>query len=716
MESIVFTDLTVIADEAYRGNEQIISLSVPANIKKIGCGAFENCAGLERMTIENGVACICKDAFAGCGALTEIVLPDSVRGIHAGAFRNCVSLEQVVLPQGIRSIDAECFAGCAKLRKIEIPADVAVIGDGAFRNCDSLDRVIFLGEKTAVYQTTFEGCLHLSAKSALELAKRLIKPLKFDIKPNAKGIGGRLSPFAARPFVFDGIPCGSIESVLQSFRFPDPQEQAEVCAMTDDRAARNQPSEYEWRDTATLWWRGIPYQRNSTDYQALLDRLFQSVYEQDPVFRRDVGFLHNAQYLIKSYTIDPAAAPVTSKEIRVRLMALCESCGESPLHTEYDPSDYAEWHVAAELDDESVVLPTPPEEGESRVVVLGGSFNPPTLAHLRLMLAAKEAVKAEAGVFVPSNDAYVKNKMRKNGQETDVFPEDLRLAMLRAMCGGHPGLSADNCEFGKDSDWRTYETMCELQKRHPASTLYFIMGSDKLHILPYWRHKQLFLSRFRILTVAREGEDPERLIRENNFLNRNRHAFSFMEAPEGLDGISSSAVREAVRSGSETAADMLHPVVLELLRQHNAADAPIRCFDGEYSFLSNFYEAPVAYGGLTYPTSESAYQAQKTLSDEERVKFTSIPPGKAKRFGNKVTLRPDWNEVKLGLMEEIVRAKFTQNPDIAERLLTTGDREIVEGTVWHDVYWGIDLATGQGENHLGKILMQIRWELKKGSI
>ena len=165
--------------------------------------------------------------------------------------------------------------------------------------------------------------------------------------------------------MFDGIPCGSIESVLQSFRFPDPQEQAEVCAMTDDRAARNQPSEYEWRDTATLWWRGIPYQRNSTDYQALLDRLFQSVYEQDPVFRRDVGFLHNAQYLIKSYTIDPAAAPVTSKEIRVRLMALCESCGESPLHTEYDPSDYAEWHVAAELDDESVVLPAPPEEGET---------------------------------------------------------------------------------------------------------------------------------------------------------------------------------------------------------------------------------------------------------------------------------------------------------------------------------------------------------------
>ncbi len=369
----------------------------------------------------------------------------------------------------------------------------------------------------------------------------------------------------------------------------------------------------------------------------------------------------------------------------------------------------------APVAESETVLPLPPAEGERRIVVLGGSFNPPTLAHLRLLQAAKEAVNAEAGLFVPSNDAYVRNKMKKAGQEDAVLPEQLRLAMLRAMCGGRSGLKADDCEFGKAADWRTFETMCDIQARCPAATLYFVMGADKLHILPYWRNKQRFLAQFRILVVSREGEDPERLIRENEFLSRNRDAFSFMTAPEGLDGISSSAVREGIKNGRDAVAGMLHPVVSELLWQHNAPDAPIRCFDGEFSFLSNFYEAPVTYGGLTYPTGESAYQAQKTLSEEEREKFTTVPPGKAKRLGNKVTLRQDWDEVKLGLMEEIVRAKFSQHPDLAERLLATQDREIVEGTVWHDIYWGIDLTTGQGENHLGKILMQIRGELKNGS-
>lgn len=142
----------------------------------------------------------------------------------------------------------------------------------------------------------------------------------------------------------------------------------------------------------------------------------------------------------------------------------------------------------------------------------------------------------------------------------------------------------------------------------------------------------------------------------------------------------------------------------------------VGCFDGDYRFLSNFFEIPVLYGGLTYPSAEAAFQAQKTLSDEEKEAFTLLSPVKAKRAGSRVALRPDWEEVKLELMEEIVRAKFVQNPNLASRLLATGDRELIEGNAWHDVYWGIDLTTGQGENHLGKILMQIRRELKNGSI
>ena len=134
--------------------------------------------------------------------------------------------------------------------------------------------------------------------------------------------------------------------------------------------------------------------------------------------------------------------------------------------------------------------------------------------------------------------------------------------------------------------------------------------------------------------------------------------------------------------------------------------------DPPYEFLTNFYEIPVTWEGLTYPSNEAAFQAAKVLSDEDRLPFTLLPPAKAKRRGRQVTLRSDWEQVKTRVMTEIVRAKFTQHPELAARLLATGDALLIEGTTWGDTCWGIDLTTGEGENRLGQILMQIRAELR----
>lgn len=67
--------------------------------------------------------------------------------------------------------------------------------------------------------------------------------------------------------------------------------------------------------------------------------------------------------------------------------------------------------------------------------------------------------------------------------------------------------------------------------------------------------------------------------------------------------------------------------------------------------------------------------------------------------------------MKLGVMEEIIRAKFVQNPDLRQKLVDTGDLELMEGNYWHDTFWGVDCKSGKGKNHLGIILMQIRTEL-----
>lgn len=136
----------------------------------------------------------------------------------------------------------------------------------------------------------------------------------------------------------------------------------------------------------------------------------------------------------------------------------------------------------------------------------------------------------------------------------------------------------------------------------------------------------------------------------------------------------------------------------------------IDSFRGEYFFLSNFCEVPVMYDGITYLNNEAAFQAQKTLNREQRLDFAMLNPSQAKKKGRSVSLRPDWEEIKINVMYEICKAKFTQNENLKRSLLNTGNAELIEGNNWGDKIWG--QVNGIGENNLGKILMKIREELK----
>lgn len=132
----------------------------------------------------------------------------------------------------------------------------------------------------------------------------------------------------------------------------------------------------------------------------------------------------------------------------------------------------------------------------------------------------------------------------------------------------------------------------------------------------------------------------------------------------------------------------------------------IDTFRGIYYFLSNFYEAPVEYKGLTYCNSEAAYQAQKAENELIRYDFTILPAGKAKRLGRAIAVRSDWDDIKEQEMFDIVLAKFTQNKELQDALVATGDAILEESNTWGDKFWGT--VNGVGENHLGKILMDVR--------
>ena len=136
----------------------------------------------------------------------------------------------------------------------------------------------------------------------------------------------------------------------------------------------------------------------------------------------------------------------------------------------------------------------------------------------------------------------------------------------------------------------------------------------------------------------------------------------------------------------------------------------ISAFRGAYDFLSNFYPAPITYNGLVFQNNEAAFQVAKC--PERSAEFCFLNPSEAKRLGRRVKLRNDWDQIKDMVMYEICKAKFRQNPDLAERLISTSNFELIEGNNWGDHIWGV--CDGYGENRLGKILMRIREELIHG--
>jgi ribA/ribD-fused uncharacterized protein len=137
----------------------------------------------------------------------------------------------------------------------------------------------------------------------------------------------------------------------------------------------------------------------------------------------------------------------------------------------------------------------------------------------------------------------------------------------------------------------------------------------------------------------------------------------------------------------------------------------ITTFRGEYNWLSNFFRCDVSLDGEVYRSVEHAFQAAKTTNPAEHAKVWSlVNPGFVKRAGRKVTLRSDWDSVKLDVMLGLLRQEFTPGPALAEKLLATGDGHIEEGSHWGDRYWGT--VDGKGANHFGRLLMQVRDEVR----
>lgn len=158
---------------------------------------------------------------------------------------------------------------------------------------------------------------------------------------------------------------------------------------------------------------------------------------------------------------------------------------------------------------------------------------------------------------------------------------------------------------------------------------------------------------------------------------------------------------------------MKHSILGLRYTRDRKTDNPIKGFTGQYRFLSNFYDCSYTDGRHTFFCSEQGYMFEKSQDPKYRaliLKCTSA--SECKKRGRNAKLLRNWDErLRYVAMLKHLRLKFAV-PEMRELLLATGNRYLEETNYHYDVHWGVSAQSGEGQNHLGRLLMCVREEIR----
>ena len=191
--------------------------------------------------------------------------------------------------------------------------------------------------------------------------------------------------------------------------------------------------------------------------------------------------------------------------------------------------------------------------------MLGGSFDPPTIAHKMILDAAVAGLNARLGIYLPASRQYIIEE--KN--QTEFLTRDVCAKMLTAMCVGKSDRNVCTLELISDKREYTFDTLNRLKEMYPENEICFIIGADKLNNLPNWYKARELLNRFKIAVFNRDGKNAKQLISGNEFLSANREAFYVFDAP-GCEGVSSAEFRRMYALNPEAAKKFVIPEVFAI--------------------------------------------------------------------------------------------------------------------------------------------------------
>lgn len=173
------------------------------------------------------------------------------------------------------------------------------------------------------------------------------------------------------------------------------------------------------------------------------------------------------------------------------------------------------------------------------IAVFGGSFNPPTIAHIKLAKQILNNIKSvEKVMFVP-----VSTKYNKDG----LAPDKERFNMLKTICQNEKKLDVSSIELNSDRQLYTIETLQIIKEQNPDKDVYFVLGTDNLKELKTWHTADKLLEKFKVIVLERDNDCVEQIIQNDKLLLQYKDSFIKLKSIKKID-LSASYIRELVKN------------------------------------------------------------------------------------------------------------------------------------------------------------------------
>lgn len=197
------------------------------------------------------------------------------------------------------------------------------------------------------------------------------------------------------------------------------------------------------------------------------------------------------------------------------------------------------------------------ENQRNKVVVYGGAFNPPTIAHYNLAKSVLKSINAKKLLFMPVGDRYNKEHLISSTHRT---------AMLELLCEDEDNMFVSYLEINSKINLNTIDTLNSLHDMDPNNDYYFLIGSDNLKNINKWHSYQSLLTKYKVLVMSRDYDNIEDIIKANN-LEVYKENIIELKNIERLF-VSSTKVREAIKNKENTDL-MLNPKIKDYIQKNN---------------------------------------------------------------------------------------------------------------------------------------------------